>query len=377
MNTQPARKMGKAIACIGFLLLLVIGIIALQRYLKSDNSQDSNAKGKEGQQENGELVDPPNRESDGQTADRESDGEGPVIQLQGETQVTVKLGIPYTEPGYQAQDSEGKDMTPQVKTSGVDWNRAGEYELLYEVEDSRGRIGRASRKVTVEPNTEYETNGLAICMYHYVYDRTAPPENLNNNFIEKDTLAGELQYLKNNEYYFPSWREVRDYLDGKLLLPEKSVVLTFDDGPTFMDIGIPMLEEYQIPATSFVITSYFTDHDMLAGYGNDYLTFESHSHKMHQGGGSIGHGGIFTAMSREDALTDLRTSIEICGSGDAFAYPFGDYTKECRDIVEEAGFLCAVTTENAKCFPGADPLLLPRVRMLGEQSLDSFAASIR
>ena len=50
-------------------------------------------------------------------------------------------------------------------------------------------------------------------------------------------------------------------------------------------------------------------------------------------------------------------------TADAFAYPYGDYTQQCRDIVEEAGFLCAVTTEGGKAKPGMDPLLLPRVRM--------------
>ena len=41
-------------------------------------------------------------------------------------------------------------------------------------------------------------------------------------------------------------------------------------------------------------------------------------------------------------------------------------------MVKEAGFLCAVTTEPGKAKPGDDPLLLPRVRMVNGQSLDSF-----
>ena len=62
----------------------------------------------------------------------------------------------------------------------------------------------------------------------------------------------------------------------------------------------------------------------------------------------------------------------ICGSGEAFAYPFGDYNVSSRDMVEEAGFLCAVTTEYGKARPGTDPLLLPRIRMVMGQSLESF-----
>ena len=36
------------------------------------------------------------------------------------------------------------------------------------------------------------------------------------------------------------------------------------------------------------------------------------------------------------------------------------------------GFLCAVTTDEGKAYPGDDPLLLPRVRMSLGQTLEEF-----
>ena len=299
-----------------------------------------------------------------------------VITLDGGTAVEIKLGEGYTDPGYSAQDADGTDLTDQVQVDTSALNRAGEQQVIYTVKDSLGREMQAVRNVTVLPNTEYETPGLPICMYHYVYDPASPPENLDSNYISTDSLEEEMKYLHDNGYYFPTWQEVRDYVDGKLLLPEKSIVLTFDDGPNYMYLGTPILEQYQTPATSFVITSYWNDREMLYGYASDYLTFESHSHKMHQGGGSIGHGGIYTAMTGEEVLADLEKSFEICGNKDAFAYPFGDYTEEGCSTLEEAGLLCAVTTENSKCYPGDNPYLLPRVRMLGSQTLEAFISAI-
>lgn len=299
-----------------------------------------------------------------------------VITLNGENSIEIKLGEQYIDPGYSAADKDGTDLTAQVQVDSSALNRAGEQQIIYSVKDSKGREAQAVRKVTVLPNTEYDTPGLPICMYHYVYDPASPPDNLDSNFISTDSLAEEMEYLHDNGYYFPTWQEVRDYVDGKLILPEKSIVLTFDDGPNYMYLGIPILEQYQTPATSFVITSYWNDREMLYGYASDYLTFESHSHKMHQGGGSIGHGGIYTAMTREEVLADLEQSFEICGNRDAFAYPFGDYTEEGCSTLEEAGLLCAVTTENAKCYPGDNPYILPRVRMLGTQTLDSFISAV-
>ena len=111
-------------------------------------------------------------------------------------------------------------------------------------------------------------------------------------------------------------------------------------------------------------------------YRNDFVTFQSHSDNMHRAGGNIGHGGIFTAMNHDDAVADLKRSVEICGNGDAFAYPYGDYTEECRTAVQDAGFTCAVTTENRRAEVGDDPLLLPRVRMLKDQSLEGFISLV-
>ncbi|MBQ1406695.1 MAG: polysaccharide deacetylase family protein, partial [Eubacterium sp.] len=104
----------------------------------------------------------------------------------------------------------------------------------------------------------------------------------------------------------------------------------------------------------------------------EHITLQSHSYDMHRPGGNIGHGGVFTALSHDEALDDLKKSIKILGNHDAFAYPFGDYTEECRDVVEEAGFLCAFTTEYGKVYPGDDPMLLPRMRVNGSPTVEEF-----
>lgn len=229
---------------------------------------------------------------------------------------------------------------------------------------------RSVKNTATEEN--HKTNGLAICMYHYVYDKDAPPDKLNANYIEVDALEEELKYLVDNDYFFPTWEEVRQYIDGEILLPEKSIVLTFDDGSrSFLELGAPLFDKYKIPVTSFLITKN-NGEEKVGEYESDYVTFQSHSHDMHRAGGNIGHGGIFPVMSHDDAVSDLQESIRICRNGDAFAYPFGDYTESCVQAVSDAGFLCAVTTEYGRVYPGDNPLLLPRMRMSHGQSLDAF-----
>ena len=300
----------------------------------------------------------------------------PEILLEDvDQQQTVKLGSKFTEPGYRAFDSNGKDITDRVKVSGADFVTAGINKVEYTVKDDDGKTTKVTRSVKVKPCIDYSSAGLPICMYHYVYDENNPPEDLERrygNYISEQDLNEELEWLNDEGYYYPSWKEVREYIDGERILPEKSIVLCFDDGAlTFLENGIPVLEKNKVPATCFMITSE-NGAEKIKKYSSDYVSYESHSDNMHREGGVIGHGGIFTALSEDEGLADLRRSIEICGSSDAFAYPYGDYTVQCRNVVEKAGFLCGVTTEYGKARPGNDPYLLPRVRMVMGQSLDSF-----
>lgn len=222
----------------------------------------------------------------------------------------------------------------------------------------------------------HKTNGLAVCMYHYVYDENDPPKDLNANYIEVKALEEQLIYLTENNYYFPTWEEVRQYIDGELLLPEKSIVLSFDDGAkSFLKLGAPLFEKYHVPVTSFLITSKDGE-NKVATYESAYVKFQSHTHNMHRAGGNIGHGGIFPVMPHDEAVADLQESIRICKNGEALAYPYGDYNDSCVAATKEAGFLCAFTTEYGRVFPGDDPYLLPRIRISHGQSLASFIAAV-
>ena len=303
----------------------------------------------------------------------------PVIELIPSSETDVLLGEAFTESGYRAYDDDGKDLTYDVEVSGNEFTKAGESEIVYKVTDKEGNCTAVTRKINVLPNTDIDVPGLPICMYHYVYDENDPPEDLlkkYKNYIEQEDLREELEWLKAEGYYFPTWEEVREYVDGRLILPEKSIVLCFDDAQKdFLKYGVPVIDECQVPVTCFIVTEW-SGREKVRKYQSEYVTYQSHSHDMHKAGGNIGHGGIFTALTEEEALQDLLVSVEICGNGDAFAYPFGDYTDACRNTVEKAGFKCAVTTVYGKAYPGMDPMLLPRVRMNNGQTLEQFESMV-
>ncbi len=325
----------------------------------------------------------------------------PSLTLKGNDTVELTLGQAFHEDGYVATDYKGNTITALVKKEMPDLNIVGDQFIKYTV-TSHGKTATAYRLVKVrhkaapvlesyemyesyedyaadyEAHYTYLNKGLPILMYHNVYNPENPPENLNNNYISTADLEAHLQYLKDENYYFPTWQEVRDFVDMKIDLPEKSIVICFDDASNgFIENGIPLIEEMQVPVTSFVIG--ITKGERMAKLAEDleYVQLQSHSYNMHRDGGRIGHGGVFTALSYEDGMADLKQSIELLGNGDAFAYPFGDYTPFCRQVVEDAGFTAAVTTVNGKAYPGSDPYLLPRVRINLGNDLELFKDLIK
>lgn len=324
----------------------------------------------------------------------------PTLILKGEAEVELTVGQKFYEEGYTATDYKGKVITAQVKREMPDLTIVGDQFIKYTV-TSHGKTATAYRQVKVRhkeapvlqdywayENYEdyaadydayyaYLSKGLPILMYHNVYDPENPPANLHNNYISTVDLEAHLQYLKDENYYFPTWQEVRDFVDMKIDLPEKSIVICFDDASdSFIENGIPLIEKMQVPVTSFVIG--VTKGERMVELEKDlkYVTLQSHSYNMHRSGGKIGHGGVFTALSYEDGLADLKYSIELLGNGDAFAYPFGDYTPLCRQVVEDAGFCAAVTTVEGKAYPGDDPYLLSRVRINLGNDLETFIGLI-
>ena len=302
-----------------------------------------------------------------------------VMNLNGSEETYVKQNQDYIEAGCHVIDQNEGDLTKKVKIEGkVDTSKVGDYEITYYVENKDGVICSKQRIVHVVSDEDFEENteGIPVLMYHYVYTKDDIPSQLNTNYILDTKLEEQLQYLKEENYYFPSYQELEAYVKGEIDLPKKSVILTFDDAQKgFLKYGIPLLEKYKIPATSFVIASKDGE-SKVKEYASEYISFQSHSYDLHKAGGNIGHGGIISALNVEQIKEDLIKAQNIVQNQEAFAYPYGDITENGKNAVKEANILCGFTTEYGKVKKGADLTELPRVRVLGEASLQSYIISI-
>lgn len=229
------------------------------------------------------------------------------------------------------------------------------------------------RKLEIENRIkEYgkQENGIPVLMYHFFYDKTAEKIDTDNNFIEISKFEQHLKYLKENDYFFPTFEELAQFINGEIELPKKSVILTVDDGNvTFFALAAPLIEKYEIPVTSFAITGQC---DLM--YESDYITFESHTHDMHKAGQN--GKGLLVNVSYEKAYQDIEQSINILNSKEAFCYPFCHYNNTAKQVLKDIGYKVAFTTQYGRVKTGMNPYELPRIRILRDDSISSFIAKV-
>lgn len=301
-----------------------------------------------------------------------------VIGLNGDEDTYVLVGEDYLEAGAHATEPVDGLLNSQIKISGeVDTSKPGDYTVTYTVDDSQGHTATAERRVHVVDEMDTMEDGMPILMYHYIYADDAPPEDISTNHMAASDFEEQLAYLAENDFYFPSYPEIKAFIEGTHSLPANSIALTFDDGEYgFLSVGIPLLEKYQIPATSFIICVDADARQKIIDHRSPYISFQSHGYDLHKPGGSIGHGGVISALTKDEIVADLKQAQEVLGTTEAFAYPFGDVTDDARQAVDEADILCAFTTKNSWAHVGDDVRSLPRVRMSGGTSLEGFIGSI-
>lgn len=253
-------------------------------------------------------------------------------------------------------------------TSTVNERVSEDKEIEIKKEDKSEKTELEKR---LESGKFLNDEGLPVLMYHFFYDKNER-EPQDGNWIEINDFEQQMKYLSENDYYFPTWEEVEDYIDGKTELPEKSVVITVDDGdPSFFELGVPIIQKYNVQATSFVVAYWYGD---VAQNKEKNISYQSHSYDMHKAG-SNGK-GVMLSWSYEKMVEDLKTSQEVLGGANIFCYPFGQYNELDKKALKDTEFKLAFTTQGGRVKKGASKYELPRVRVSGTTSLESFIKKV-
>lgn len=198
--------------------------------------------------------------------------------------------------------------------------------------------------------------------------------NFDSN-ISNLKLKEILSHLKENEYQSISLQDFNYWMDKKLVIPKKSVLITIDDGAmgtSFINGNkiIPILEEYKMNATLFLITGWWD----AANYKSNYLELQSHGDELHHNNYCNGNRCGYKALllTKEELINDLNTSINKLGTNLAFCYPFYQKNSIVIDALKETGFKLAFSGGNRKTSQKDDKYNIPRYIIYKNTSLNSF-----
>lgn len=232
-----------------------------------------------------------------------------------------------------------------------------------------GEVVQAVKKEEKINNTGNEER-IAVINYHFFYDGTK--EGCNENIcLDIKNFREELDYLRDNNYKTLTMEEYRKWKYGEIELPEKSVLLTIDDGAfgTGRHNGnhlIPILEEYKMHATLFLIAGWWD----INNYRSDYLDIESHTFDMHNRG-DCGKAQMI-CYGYDHLVEDLQKSVQVIGSKKAFCFPFYTYDDEAISAVKDVGFELAFIGGNRKSKRSDYNFKIPRYPIYKDTSLEQF-----
>jgi peptidoglycan/xylan/chitin deacetylase (PgdA/CDA1 family) len=249
-----------------------------------------------------------------------------------------------------------------VDTNNIDKNKAQSKKQEKSVKESDIRTFTNGPLI-------YNNKSIPVLMYHSI-----DYEKGNELRLPKEQFKEQMKYLKDNGYTTLTLNELYNFLEKNKPIPEKSIVITLDDG--YVDNytnAYPILKELGLNATVFVVTS---------NIDKDKRTLTSEQIK------EMDEAGIQIASHtyNHDKLDDLpyekqlqtmkksKDDLEkiLNHKVDFIAYPYGKWNEESIKAAKDAGYKMAFTTQGGWSNKQDGIYTLNRVYISSLKGIDNF-----
>ena len=225
-------------------------------------------------------------------------------------------------------------------------------------------LGFALSHQNIVVRADSEIVDVPIIMYHSILKSRS-----GQYTISPDKLKEDLLWLKNHGYESVFVSDLIDFCEGKKDLPQKPVVITFDDGHyNNYYYAKPIFEELKFKATINIVGTYsefsttsgdfdnpnyshLTWGEIKALQQNEFFEIGNHTYNMHnlKPRYGIGKKPAEDFETYKENLTKDVTKLENCFKDKCgfttkiFAYPFGKYSEESYEILSGLGFKAFLT----------------------------------
>jgi len=226
-----------------------------------------------------------------------------------------------------------------------------------------------------------ESVRVPILMYHYVSDPPPGADKLRADLsVSPKQFEAQLRYLQENGYTTVSLQNVYDLLKIGKPLPEKSVVLTFDDG--YLDHytnAFRLLKKYKMTGTFFIVTDYAVyknpEHltwPMVTEMAKAGMNIESHSRTHKDMRNRINAFLVWEILGPVEQITAYAGK-----KPRFFSYPTGRYDTRVIKILRDVGTLAAVTVETGNTYTLGNAMEWPRLRVRNTTTVEQFANLVK
>ena len=225
----------------------------------------------------------------------------------------------------------------------------------------------------------YQT--VPVVVYHKFAKKSTDLMTLSENAFEE-----QMRFLKEKGYRVISVDAFFDFLDYRVPLPPKAVVITIDDGwRSFYDIAFPILKRYGYPATLFVYTDFISgrrgtlDWAILAEMSKAGIDIQSHT-KTHRNldrrNAPESFPEYFEALRRE--ITEAADQIQrkLNKKVTYLAYPYGDTNSLTIALLQKLGYRGAFTVERGSNPFFSHPYRIRRSMIYGNFDLQDFEKNL-
>lgn len=241
---------------------------------------------------------------------------------------------------------------------------------------------------------------LPVIMYHHILKDGA---RRGDYVISPAQFENDLKYIKEHGYQTITCSQLIDFFEGGAPLPEKPILITFDDGyETVHEYAFPLLKKYGMRAVINVIgvhTDTFSKEEEPHHLSYSHVSWEqlcemlysgvfevgNHTYNMHGDRSSKRYGvGKKTGETPEEYYNLLIKDIgglnnvineELGIMPEVFAYPFGSIPKESMKALFELDFKLLFTCEEKVNYikPKADlPTKIKRFNRAGRYETYEF-----